>query len=106
MGAKLPGWYFLDMRRYHPAALSASLPIPILVLQGGRDYQVSRADYQGWTKALAGRANATVELYPELNHLFEVGTGPPGPEEYHRPGQHVAEEVIADIARFIEKHPR
>jgi len=106
MGAKLPGSYFLDMRRYHPAALSASLPIPILVLQGGRDYQVSRADYQGWTKALAGRANATLELYPELNHLFEVGTGPPGPEEYHRPGQHVAEEVIADIARFIEKHPR
>jgi uncharacterized protein len=105
LGAKLPGSYFLDMRRYHPATLAASLSIPILVLQGGRDFQVGRADYDGWAKALGGHLDATLKLYPALNHLFEVGSGPPGPEEYGRADQHVAEEVVVDIAKCITQSP-
>jgi dienelactone hydrolase len=93
------------MRRYHPAAPAASLSIPILVLQGGRDFQVGRADYDGWAKALGGHLDATLKLYPTLNHLFEAGSGPPGPEECGRPDQHVAEEVVADIAKCIAQSP-
>jgi dienelactone hydrolase len=100
-GAKLPGAYFLDMRRYDPAATAARLTIPILVLQGERDFQVRRADYDGWARALHGRANATLKLYPTLNHLFETGSGEPDPAEYMAPGQHVAEEVVRDIATFV-----
>jgi dienelactone hydrolase len=100
-GSKLPGSYFLDMRRYDPAAVAARLNIPILVLQGERDFQVRRADYDGWARALHGRANATLKLYPTLNHLFETGTGEPDPGEYMAPGQHVAEQVVRDIATFV-----
>jgi pimeloyl-ACP methyl ester carboxylesterase len=103
LGAKLPGSYFLDLRRYDPGRTAAGLRVPILVLQGERDYQVRRADYDGWTKALAGHANARFRLFPSLNHLFEAGEGPSRPAEYLRPGLHVDAEVIAEIAGFILK---
>ncbi len=101
LGAKLPGSYFLDLRRYSPTGVAAKLTIPVLVLQGERDYQVRRADYDGWAGALKGRPRAKLKLYPALNHLFEAGTGAPNPDEYGRPGVHVSEEVVKDIAAFI-----
>lgn len=101
LGAKLPGSYFLDLRDYDPARTAAGLPIPILVLQGERDYQVRRADYDGWARVLANRPRDRLKLYPRLNHLFQEGEGPSGPTEYLRPNMHVAPEVISDIASFI-----
>ena len=101
LGAKLPGSYFLDLRKYDAAATAAKLAIPILVLQGERDYQVRRADYDLWARALAGHKNATLKLYPTLNHLFQAGSGPSKPAEYLQPG-HVAAEVTDDIARFVK----
>jgi len=102
LGAKLPGSYFLDLRAYDPARTAAGLQIPILVLHGERDYQVRRADYDGWQRALAGQPRAQLALYPALNHLFQEGAGRSAPSEYARPDQHVAVEVIEDIAAFIK----
>ena len=99
--ARVPGSYFLDLRNYHPAEVAASLRIPILVLQGERDYQVRMSDFDGWKKALAGHSNATLKSYPALNHLFISGTGPGTPAEYSQLG-HVADEVLQDIADWIQ----
>jgi hypothetical protein len=71
------------------------------VLQGERDYQVTMADFAGWKEALKDRPNATLRSYPALNHLFMAGEGRSTPQEYMQPGQHVAAEVIEDIARWI-----
>ncbi|MEP6652887.1 MAG: alpha/beta fold hydrolase [Myxococcales bacterium] len=101
LGSKLPGSYFLDMRRYQPAATAARLEIPILVMQGERDFQVGSADYDGWANALGGHRNATLKLYPKLNHLFQMGDRPSRPDEYIEPGHHVDEQVIRDIAAFV-----
>lgn len=100
LGTVIPGSYFLDLRNYHPREAAAALPIPILVLQGERDYQVQMADFEGWKKALGSRPNATFKSYPPLNHLFIAGTGPGSPAEYAQPG-HVSDEVIQDIADWI-----
>jgi alpha-beta hydrolase superfamily lysophospholipase len=86
LGSMLPGSYWLDLRAYDPVRAAAALTIPVVVLQGGRDYQVSRADFERWQKALAGRRSATLRWYPELDHLFATGSGPPGPADYQRPG--------------------
>lgn len=102
LGAKLPGFYFLDLRAYDPARTAAGLQVPILVLHGERDYQVRLADYEGWQRALAGHPRAQLEKYPALNHLFQEGAGPSAPSEYTRPDQHVAVEVIDDVAAFIQ----
>jgi uncharacterized protein len=100
LGARIPGSYWLDLRQYDPAEAAASLTIPILLLQGERDYQVTMTDYNAWSAALAGRANVTRKTYPSLNHLFLTGTGPSKPEEYAVAG-HVADEVIRDIAGWM-----
>jgi fermentation-respiration switch protein FrsA (DUF1100 family) len=77
------------------------LNIPILILQGGRDYQVVAADLEGWKMALSGHANASFKSYANLNHLFMEGTSPSTPVEYDQPG-HVAPQVIDDIASWCK----
>jgi uncharacterized protein len=104
LNATIPSSYFLDLRTYDPAAVAASLKIPIYVAQGGRDYQVTTADFANWQKALAGHSNATLKLYPDLNHLLTSGSGPSKPDEYFVVGQHVSLEVIADLTAWINAH--
>jgi dienelactone hydrolase len=97
------GAYFLDVRDYRPAKVASELSIPILVLQGERDYQVTVADdFSGWKTALARKKSATLKTYPALNHAFCAGSGPSTPEDYLKPG-HVDEEVVVDIAAWVTK---
>jgi dienelactone hydrolase len=102
LGARMPGGYVLDLRNYRPTAVAASLKIPIALLQGQRDYQVTQVDFELWKKALAGRSNVMLKLYPALNHLFIAGTGPSRPDEYMRAG-HVDEQVIVDLTGWISR---
>ena len=105
LGAEIPSSYWLNLRGYHPDRVAATLHIPILVLQGGRDYQVTPSEFALWKKALAGHKNVTFDLFPDLNHLFISGTGPSTPSEYFKPG-HVAEPAIAEIAKWIQASGR
>lgn len=103
LGAKLPGSYLLDYRTYDPAKTAAALPGRVLVLQGGRDYQVTVAkDFEGWKRGLAGKKNATFRVFDSLNHLFQAGEGPSKPAEYER-GGHVDAGVVEALAVWIEK---
>lgn len=96
----LSGSYWLDLRAHPAPEVAKTLPIPMLFLQGERDYQVEMEDLAGWKSALAGRADVTFKSYPSLNHLFLPGTGPSTPEEYKTPG-HIPKEVIDDIAAWM-----
>jgi uncharacterized protein len=96
-----PGSYWLDLRGYNPAAMAQELTQPLLILQGGRDYQVTLADYDGWRKALGDKANVTFKLYADLNHLFMSGTGKSTPQEYDKRGP-VPQVVIDDLAAWIK----
>lgn len=102
LGTQVPGSYFLDLRGYQPAEVAAKLQIPILILQGGRDYQVNSKDYDLWKAALAKDPHVTFKFYPELTHLFMTGTGegPGSPEDYTVTG-HVSEQVVQDVAQWI-----
>ena len=97
-----PASYWLDLRGFDPPAAAAKLTMRMLVLQGGRDYQVTIDDFEKWKTALAGKPNAQCTVYPSLNHLFITGTGKSVPAEYSTPG-HLAVEVVNDIARWINK---
>jgi hypothetical protein len=98
----LPANYWLDLAGYDAPRLARSLQRPILVLQGGRDYQVTREDFKLWQEALEGASFAQLKLYPALNHLFFTGTGKSWPEEYMKPG-YVAAQVVDDIAAWIKQ---
>lgn len=95
-----PASYWLDLAQYDIVATTKSLTLPILVLQGGRDYQVLPADVDEWEAAVGRHPGLEVRRYPSLNHLFIAGEGAPRPEEYAVPG-HVDEAVTGDLARWV-----
>lgn len=96
----LPTAWWLDLKAYAPAAEAKRLRLPMLVLQGERDFQVTMKDFDQWKSALGGRSDVTFRSYPSLNHLFIRGEGQASPAEYHNPGN-VAAEVIGDIANWL-----
>jgi len=96
----LPGVYLLDLKGYDPAEQARQLTIPLLFLQGGRDFQITSKDFGLWKAGLAGRSNASFQEYPALNHLFISGEGKPGPSDYLNQGN-VDPSVIVDIATWI-----
>lgn len=98
----LPQSYRDDLKRYDPAAEAKKIDVPMLVLQGERDYQVTMKDFALWRAALGSRHNVDFRSYPKLNHLFVVGEGASSPSEYQKQG-HVSAEVIDDIATWIQK---
>lgn len=97
-----PASYWIDLRGYHPPTVASTLKLPMFVLQGERDYQVTMDDLDAWKRALGSRANVQLKSYPALNHLFIAGSGPIAPAEYSRPG-HVDQAVVDDIAAWISR---
>jgi uncharacterized protein len=97
----VPAAYWLDQRDYDAPKAAAALGKPLLIVQGGRDYQVTVADdLSRWQAALDGRPDVTIQVYPADNHLFFPGEGPSTPAEYE-PAQHMDPEVVAGIAGWL-----
>lgn len=95
-----PTSYWESLNNYDQLKTIEKLELPILVLQGERDYQVTMEDYYLWKKILATKKNARCISYPALNHLFLEGQGKSTPSEYYTKGQ-IPEYVFDDIASFI-----
>jgi len=93
--------YWLDLRDYDPVETARGLSLPMLIMQGGRDYQVTTVDFGEWKHGLASRNYVDFRFYPELNHLFIPGEGKSLPVEYMQPG-HVSEKVIRDIVEWVK----
>jgi dienelactone hydrolase len=100
MGA--PPTYWLDLKGYNPAEKAKTLGLPMLILQGERDYQVPMTDFGLWKAALGNTKGVTLKSYPSLNHLFVAGEGKSLPAEYNKPG-HVDAAVVDEIAGFIKR---
>jgi len=96
-----PAAYWLDLREHDTLTIAKGLKQPLLILQGGRDYQVTEVDFNRWQAALGAQPNVTFKLYPKLNHLFVTGEGKSTPDEYEKPG-HVAEAVVTDLAEWVQ----
>ena len=97
-----PVSYWLDLKDYDPVGDAVKIGMPMLVLQGERDYQVTMKDFALWKAGLSKSKGVVMKSYPALNHLFVAGEGKSTAAEYSKPG-HVAPEVIEDIAAFVKK---
>jgi dienelactone hydrolase len=96
----IPAGYWLDLHGYRPAEAAKNLKVPMLIIQGERDYEVTKKDFDRWQRVLGGRSDVTFKLYPALNHLLLAGEGPGKPAEYNQPGN-VLKDVIEDIAEWL-----
>jgi uncharacterized protein len=96
-----PASYYYNLEALDEVAIARQLRIPILILHGGRDYQVIDQDIEHWQEGLKGVDHVHVETIPALNHLFIAGTGKPNKQEYGEPG-HVDVKVIDAMTAFIE----
>ena len=98
----VPAPYWLDLRDYEPVAVAAGLPQPMLLVQGGRDYQATVADdLSRWRDGLGRRPDVAIRVYPADNHFFFPGTGPSSPAELAA-AQHLDPEVVADVADWLK----
>lgn len=96
----IPRSYWAFANVYKPVEVAAGLALPMLILQGERDYQVTMEDFGLWRLGLLRNKNAFFKSYPKLNHLLQEGSGKATPFEYYRESP-VAGYVIEDIASFI-----
>ena len=97
----VPARYWRSLEEYAGDHFIDELDLPLLILQGDADFQVyADVDYPLWQEALAGRDNVTFCLYEGLNHLMMPTQGLRDTTEYVTPS-HVREDVIADIADFV-----
>jgi|GEM_PF-319018 len=102
----VPTNYWKSLNAVHSADIVKSLNVPMLILQGGADFQVNPdKDYKLWQTALEGRSNATFKLYDGLSHLFMPNQIPANGaldiSVYNAPN-HVDPRVIADIAVWVK----
>jgi uncharacterized protein len=96
----LPVAYWVDLKGYDAPAALKKTGLPVLVLQGERDFQTSMTDFGIWKQAATSKGSSA-QSFPSLNHLFVTGQGPSTEAEYKKPG-HVAPEIIDVIAKFVQ----
>ena len=95
--------FLIDMFRYDPAKLAASLKLPLLIVQGERDIQVSVTD----AKLLAAaQPNAKLVLVPTMNHVLkDVASDERSANlaTYADPSLPVDSTLVDAIASFVKR---
>ena len=106
MGGGVTLYYFKEMGQHPVESYLARLEKPILVMQGGKDFQVKAdVDFRMYKEILANYPRASFLLYEDLNHAFVPsvsGSITKAKQEYGAE-QHIGENVIADIADWIRR---
>lgn len=97
--------YWIDMNSPDPATVLRKLKLPVLVLQGMRDFEMPASNLDGWISAVGPRTNLTVKRYSLLSHTFTPAADSPGPGDYAKEAV-VDGAVIADFALWIKSNPR
>ena len=92
-----PAAYWRDRMNRDPARKASTLGIYVLVLQGGKDAEVSEADYDRMQSVLARKKSGKAEFhwFPALNHWF---TRP----DTMKPGEGGSASVDDEVVRVIE----
>lgn len=107
MGGGTTLYYFKEMGEHPVEAYLQKLTKPILVMQGGKDFQVKAdVDFAAYKELLADHPDAAFRLYDNLSHCFVpsvYGRIDKAKQEYSVE-QHIGDEVISDIANWIHEH--
>ena len=91
---------------YNPAEDIKNTRCPVMAINGGKDTQVeAETNLAAISNLLPQTSGNLIKTYPWLNHLFQpCTTGLPA--EYGQIEQTISQEVLKDIAEWINKQPR
>ncbi len=92
--------FLIDAFAQNPAGLAARITLPVLIVQGDRDLQVSVDDARALAKA---DPQATLAIVPEVNHVLKtVGEGRAANlSAYADPSLPVAPGVVDAVAKAV-----
>jgi len=94
---------------YDPLPTARAVRVPVLILQGALDRQVSagQADTLAAAFRAGGNRDVTVKVYPGLNHLFLHTDGDGSPSEYPTLKDTIMPVAVqGDIAAWLKAHLR
>jgi uncharacterized protein len=97
-----PASYYYALQDYDQTAEAAGLAIPILVIQGGKDFQTPAGEFDVWKHALEGRANARFLFCEKCYHQLIETDSSPSLRNFAEEG-HVAQSVIQELARWAKR---
>ena len=106
----MPPAYLWQFGKIDSIGLHLSDGLPVLVLQGESDRQVTMEDFELWKEGLSSHPNAAFASYPGLNHLFGAYEGQQTAfsdmvsVEYGQKTP-IPEQVIDDIAGWVNGLP-
>ena len=104
MGGGTTLYYFKEMGMHPAERYLETITKPVLIMQGGKDFQVKAdLDFAGYRALLDGRDNVSFRLYENLNHAFVPGIYndiTKAKKEYNVE-RHIGENVIGDLANWI-----
>jgi dipeptidyl aminopeptidase/acylaminoacyl peptidase len=100
LGLSAAYWEYL--RNYDVSKTCKNLDLPIMILQGERDYQVNMDDFNCFKEKLSTQGNIKFVIIPGSNHLFIYGKTKSVPAEYEKPGN-VDLKAIQTITNWIKE---
>ena len=99
----ISAYYQMDQISVDAAQTAITLGKPLLITQGGKDWQITPADgLDAWHAALDGKLEADYRVYPDMTHLlFDLEDDSTGTPDDYQPGNTVSQALIDDIAAWI-----
>ncbi|MCA1667827.1 MAG: alpha/beta hydrolase, partial [Thermomicrobia bacterium] len=99
--------FLAEVERYDPRQIAATLPptLPVLVLHGTKDQEISAADEQNLMQGfqMAGNTKATLVELPDVDHVFKEVPGTPNPAtDYGNPALHFSAEATTQLVTFTK----
>ena len=100
-------YYFKEMGEHPAGDYLTRLEKPVLILQGGKDFQAKAdVDFRGYQELLKDRPNVTFRLFEELNHAFvpAIHTQISKAKKEYGVERHIGGDVIKGIAHWIHEN--
>ncbi len=93
--------YLISWFSYEPQKIISSLDMPVLIIQGTTDFQVSIAQGQMLAK---GASRAQLMIIEGMNHILKKAPAQKtvNAKTYNQPNLPLAEEAVAGIVNFIK----
>lgn len=96
--------WMIEAFREDPLARLKAVKVPVLALQGDKDFQVSaERDFGPIAELLGTRKSCEVQLIAGVDHLFKPESGQSTPGHYSDLERRVAPEVIAAITQWLTR---